>query len=133
MSGINAIYYTEKLHPIPVRIVRRGGERACVQTNTGRLFDVLANRLVVALQPTTGIKMSQLITTKPPGYLSIAEYYLAHDLEIDDWQRRRMAQLCGWGCRKGQTSSWKGRFQIMFYPKTIIDTCYKKMISEVKS
>jgi hypothetical protein len=133
MFAANAIYYTDKLHPIPVQVVKKNGERACVQIKTGKLFDVQANRLVTVLEPIRGNRINQSIKTKPPGYLSVVEYYLAHDLEIDDLQRKRMAQLCGWECRKAQIPSWKGKFQIMLYPETIIGTCYKKMICEVKS
>lgn len=133
MSATNAIYYTEKLHPIPVQIVSRSGQRASVKIDSGRLFNVEASRLIPVLPPSKGTKMDAVVRTQPLGYMSVVEYYLAHDLEIDDLQRRRMAQLCGWECRKAQKSSWRGKFQIMFYPATIIDLCYKKMIAEVKS
>jgi hypothetical protein len=131
MSVPNAIYYTEKLHPIPVRMVKRSRKRACIQINSGRLFDVEASRLIPILPPLKGIKADVVIRTRPPEYLSIVEYYNIHNLEIDDWQRSRMSKLCGWECRKAQTASWRGKFQIMFYPERIIDLCYKKMISEV--
>ncbi len=132
MDVINAIYYTDKLYPIPVKIVKINNQRASIQTNSGRLLEVDSSRLITILEPITGTKTSQSIRTKPPGYITVQEYCIANNLEIDEAQYHRIKILCGWECRKTQTSSWLGKYHIRFYPETIIDTCYKKMISEQK-
>jgi hypothetical protein len=132
MQLTNAIYYTEKLHPIPVQVVERKGERACIKTNAGKLFDVQASRLIAVLEPMTGAKANYSIRTKPFGYITVCEYLTTNRLEADSLQQHKIKVFCGWECRKAQIPSWKGQFQVVYYPKSIIDTCYKKMISEGK-
>lgn len=132
MSSTNAIYYTEKFYAILVQIIKTDGDRACIQTKSGKLFNVCANRLVAVLAPSSSVRAGRVTRTQPSGYSTILEHCHANNFKIDHSQLHRIAVLCGWECRTQQTSVWRGKHQIAYYPATIIDVCYKKMISENK-
>jgi hypothetical protein len=126
---IDSIYYTSKLAPISVELVRKVGSSAIIKTKSNQLFEVDASRIIPLYLENGARHLPKYVMDKRPpvGWQAVYEYLWENKIELSTGDCSYLARSCGHACRSQDTNPWIGKGSVRYFPLEIIDECYRKL------
>jgi hypothetical protein len=127
---IDSIYYTEKLVPIGVKLLKKEPPYAVIETLKGKRYQVLLTRVIPATVLLDPKRFRSLRCEKPADYLSVVEYCLKHNICPDDVSRHRLSNFCRWASKRQGIESWRSTKNVTYFSPIVLDCAYERMLSK---